>query len=118
MKLWLDATKPMPKGYNFWCKSVNEAKELILKQERLYVDLINEKNIRDTNLLIRFISVSYRAGKYKKDGGDYIELLNWLEKTRRLNLTFKLRSKNPIHLFKMRKIIKKRKVMGYWEEVR
>ena len=25
MKLWLDAKKPMPKGYDFWCKSVNEA---------------------------------------------------------------------------------------------
>ena len=118
MKLWLDAKKPMPKGYDFWCKSVNEAKELILKQERLYVDLDSEKGIRDTNLLVRFISLSYCAGKYKKDGGNYIELLNWLEKTHRVNLTFKLRSKNPVSIFLMRKIIKKRKAVGYWEEVR
>lgn len=118
MKLWLDAKKPMPKGYDFWCKSVNEAKELILKQERLYVDLNNAKGIRNTNLLIRFISLSYRADQYKKDGGDYIELLNWLEKTHRVNLTFKLRNKNIFHLLKMRRIIKKRKAVGYWEEVR
>lgn len=118
MKLWLDAKKPMPKGYDFWCKSVNEAKELILKQERLYVDLDQEKRIRDTDLLIRFISLGYDAGEYKKDGGDYIELLNWLEKTRRVNFTFKLRSKNIFHLLKMRRIIKKRKILGHWEEVR
>lgn len=29
MKLWVDDVRPAPEDYDYWCKSVNEAKRVI-----------------------------------------------------------------------------------------
>lgn len=32
MKLWIDDVRPAPDGYDCWCKSVNEAKNFIMRR--------------------------------------------------------------------------------------
>lgn len=65
MKLWIDDIRPASKGY-FWCKSVNEAKNIITKYSN-HIDFDN--NLVDE---IELIDIDY-------DATDYIRLLDWLE---------------------------------------
>ena len=116
MKVWLDDIRPAPEGY-IWIKSVNEAKNFILSQERKYVDRLNETKEFDTSLLARYWDMDHDAGEYAMDGGDYIELLNWLEKTARVNYTFRIHSHNPVGVENMRRIIAKNSIRN-WEEVK
>ena len=66
MKLWIDDVRPAPEDY-FWCKSVNEAKEMIEMAETLF-----------TEPYISIIDLDYDNGDYEKDGGPYIKLMDWL----------------------------------------
>lgn len=116
MKIWLDDIRPAPDGY-IWIKSVNEAKEFILNCERKYADLFTKEKIYDTSLLARFWDIDHDAGDYAKDGGDYIELLNWLERTHRMNYTFKFHSSNPVGVENMRRIVKHNDCR-LWREVK
>ena len=76
MRLWIDSFKAPTeygrfwhniKGYT-WIRSVNDAKRVIYKNETLRVPEP-----------IHVIDLSCDAGVYRYDGGDYIELLKWLE---------------------------------------
>ena len=62
MKLWVDDIRPAPKGW-YQAHSVNVAKEMILA---------NWENIE-------ILSIDYDSGDYNKFGGDYINILKWLE---------------------------------------
>lgn len=53
------------------------------------------------------------AGDYVNDGGDYINLLNWLEQTGR-NYPIKIHSMNPVGVENMRRIIKR----NGWTEIK
>ena len=52
------------------------------------------------------LSIDHDAGNYACDGGDYIELLNWLEETGR-NYPIRVHSMNVVGRGKMRCIFRK-----------
>ena len=102
MKLWIDDVRPAPEGYDYFCKSVNEAKRKIIAVEkvRFFGD-------------ITLIDIDHDAGDYANDGGDYIKLLDWLEETGR-NYPIHIHSMNPVGVANMRAIIQR----NGWKEVR
>ena len=100
MKLWIDDVRPAPVGY-VWCKSVNEAIDLLS-------DLINF-GIDD----IEVLDIDHDAGDYACDGGDYIKLLDWLEETGH-NYPIRIHSMNPVGVENMRRIIQR----NGWTEVK
>lgn len=101
MRLWIDDARPAPEGYT-WCKSVNDAIIEIIYDE-LNIEYEGE---------IYLISLDHDAGDYAKDGGDYIEILNWLEETGR-NYPIHIHTANPVGRENMRRIIKR----NGWKEV-
>ena len=104
MKLWIDDTRPAPKGY-VWCKSVNEAKDTILMLE-LYAT-VNE------DYKVELIDLDHDAVDYANEGGDYIKLLDWLEETKR-NYPIRIHSMNVVGVGNMRRIIRR----NGWTEVK
>ncbi len=64
MKIWLDDLRDTPFGY-IGARSVNEAKDLIRLCERS-----GEK--------IEVIDLDYDLGAYRADGGNGLDLLEWL----------------------------------------
>ena len=110
MKLWIDDVRPAPDGYK-WCNSVNEAKEYILDMERLFAYHFRKEEIKE-EYLITLIDIDHDAGDYARDGGDYINLLNWLEETGR-NYPIHIHSANPVGIANMRRIIKR----NGWKEI-
>ena len=97
MKLWIDDVRTAPVGYE-WCKSVNEAKRVILNP-----DLDEE---------IELLDIDHDAGDYAIKGGDYIKLLDWLEETGR-SYPIHIHSMNPVGVENMRRII----CRNNWTEV-
>ena len=105
MKLWIDDIRPAPDGY-IWCNSVNSAKKTI----EIYGSWVDsDNNIVD---YIELIDIDHDAGVYARFGGDYIELLNWLEETGR-NYPIRIHSMNPVGRENMRRIIQR----NGWREV-
>lgn len=123
MKLWVDDLRPAPDGYD-WFKSVNEAKEMILESENIIDEFYQKKSsienppnwndyqIKD-RYTIELIDIDHDAGDYASDGGDYINLLNWLEETNR-SYPIRIHSMNPVGVQNMRRIIKR----NGWTEVK
>ena len=107
MKLWVDDERPAPEGYK-WCHSVSRViKEILL----------NEQEIKDWGDIedidpIELIDLEHDAGDYYIYGGDYIRILDWLEKTGR-NYPIRIHSMNPVGVENMRRIIRK----NGWKEV-
>ena len=99
MKIWIDDIRPAPKSYVAWCTSVDAAK--------LYIQACENNSIK-----IELIDLDHDAGEYATYGGDYINLLNWLEETGR-QYPIKIHSMNPVGIENMRRIIKRNK----WEEI-
>lgn len=85
--VWIDDVRPAPNEYIMWCKSVDEAKYVIEKLEKIF----DEGDI--------FLDIDH-------DSGDYINLLNWLEETGR-KYPIRLHSMNSVGAENMRRIIKK-----------
>lgn len=98
MKLWIDDVRIPPIGY-VPLNSVDDAKEFIVWCEC-------------TKQPIELIDIDHDAGDYWQYGGDYIELLNWLEETGR-NYPIHIHSMNPVGVENMRRIIRK----NGWTEV-
>ena len=110
MKLWIDDIRPAPEGY-IWVKSVNEAKSLISENIPYIISDITEECV---------INTDHDAGEFANDGGDYIELFDWLERVdindvQVLGDRFKyhIHSQNPVGVENMRRIIER----NGWEEV-
>jgi hypothetical protein len=82
MKLWVDDIVKAPEGYA-WCKSVGGAK--------VFIEVYEKKDENRDPLTM--ISVDTDAGCWKDQGGDYIELLKWLEATGR-NYEVKIHTKD------------------------
>lgn len=72
MKLWVDDIVKAPEGWA-WCRSVGGAKT--------FIETYEEKD--DGRDPLTIINVDTDAGCWKSEGGDYIELLKWLEATGR-----------------------------------
>lgn len=72
MKLWVDDIVKAPEGWA-WYRSVGGAKT--------FIETYEEKD--DGRDPLTIINVDTDAGCWKSEGGDYIELLKWLEATGR-----------------------------------
>lgn len=102
MKIWVDDIRPAPEG---WCQaySVNAAKEMILAN---YPDIDG-------------ISLDHDSSIYNQFGGDYINILKWLEeeehKTNKKIVTFPIHihSMNSVGVENMRNIIQH----NNWKEI-
>ena len=96
MKLWIDDIRE-PSGTGEWIvvRSVRQAKIAI----RFY-----EKDMHDDTILI---DLDHDAGAFASDGGDYIEILNWLEREGIVDTGyfFHIHSMNPVGVQNMRAII-------------
>lgn len=104
MKLWIDDVRPAPHGY-FHAYSVEQAKELIKLAECYYLNVSKSSEIE-------LIDIDHDSGDYFFEGGDFIELLNWLEETGR-NYPIRIHSMNPVGVENMRRIIRK----NGWKEI-
>lgn len=102
MKLWIDDVRPAPEGYN-WCRSVYTAITEITRHT--YTSLRN-------NDPVELIDIDHDAGDYAQYGGDYIEVLNFLEENG-LNYPIRIHSMNPVGIENMRAII----CRNNWTEV-
>ena len=112
MKFWIDDIRTAPEGYQ-WCKSVNEAKEIIEFCENPNKwPSYTQSNREYSPIEIELIDIDHDAGDYTKDGGDYIRLLDWFERTGR-NYPIRIHSMNPVGRENMRAIIRK----NNWTEV-
>jgi hypothetical protein len=106
MRLWVDDVRPAPEGY-ILCKTVDSAKKMI----EIYGSWVDsDNNIVD---YIELIDIDHDAGIYSRFGGDYIELLNWLEETGR-NYPIHIHSMNVVGRENMRRIIQR----NGWKEIR
>ena len=108
MKLWIDDLREPPKGY-MWVKSVNQAIDLIERTEAYNRNIFQPYYVYDP---ITVIDIDHDAGNYFSDGGDYINVLDWLEETNR-NYPIHIHSQNPVGVEKMRRIIKR----NNWKEI-
>lgn len=104
MRLWIDDVRTAPEGYK-WVKSSNEAYGLVNTNTLLY----NNEEV--------LIDLDHDAGKYAKDGGDYIYILYYIEQLCvthrdwrnyiRDKFTFHIHSMNPVGRDNMMRIIQK-----------
>ena len=106
MFLWIDDLREPPKTGNnwLWARSVNEAKTAIMFYERQYqADFI-------------LIDLDHDAGDYGWDGGDYIEVLKWLEHQQLpdTGYTFHIHTMKPVGRDNMRAIINS----NGWKEIK
>lgn len=106
MYLWIDDLREPPKTGNnwLWARSVNEAKTAIMFYERQYqADFIH-------------IDLDHDAGDYVWDGGDYIEVLKWLEHQQLpdTGYTFHIHTMNPVGRDNMCAIINS----NGWKEIK
>jgi hypothetical protein len=97
MRLWIDDVRPAPEGYKL-ITSVAEAKTICCQ----HLNTNKELNIEEINL-------DHDAGDYRSMGGDYIELLNWLEEKTHcedwvINAIFKFHSQNPVGVENMKRV--------------
>lgn len=103
IKLWIDDIRIPPSQEWIWIQGVNKAKEYFLT--------LSSANNADI-----LISLDHDAGDYTKDGGDYINILNWLEESGLVDTgySFRLHSMNPVGVQNMRAIIQK----NNWKEIK
>lgn len=98
MKIWVDDIRPAPDGY-VWIKSVNDFKLLA-------VNLLYWKRID-------ILDMDHDAGDYRIAGGDYIEILNYIEELQykypplSQPITVHIHSMNPVGVANMRRIIQR-----------
>ena len=105
--LWVDDLRDPPNrpGEKYLiARSVNEAKALLeLTEQDGWADPID------------YIDIDHDAGVYAVAGGDYINLLNYLEaRDGRIYYPIRIHSFNPVGVVNMRAIIEH----NGWEEIR
>ena len=93
MKIWLDDLRPAPEGYT-WCKSVNEAKRIIVSAEES----------------ISVIDCDHDLGDFANQGGDAIKLLDWLTE-RETFYPVEIHTANPVGRANMESVLAR-----YWGE--
>ena len=112
VKIWVDDIRPAPEGY-VWCKSVNET-ITIIKMYSAFIDTIS-KYIEEPQTLpwIDEVNIDHDAGEYADCGGDYIKILDWMEK-HHIKIPIHIHSQNPVGVENMRRIIER----NGWTEVK
>ena len=109
IKIWVDDERAMPDGYDYQSFTVDNTIALI-KNACYFNDTLE-------------VSLDHDAGDYAWGGGDYINILEYLEETCfmdiiwhnyvRDNITFHIHTANPVGRANMRRIIQK----NGWREV-
>lgn len=104
-----------------WVDDIREPPQLTYKN--INVKWIRAKSVKEAQYYIQYmesiehpydiVSVDHDAGDFAADGGDYIELLKWLEETGR-NYPIHIHSMNPVGVQNMRAIIQH----NGWTEVK
>ena len=127
MKIWIDDIRPAPEGY-VWCKSVDEARACILKNEDIaceHYSLATKKLLNGneteffeqldlgSHYIPEVLDIDHDLGDYATDGGDGVKLLDWLEETGR-NYPIHIHSMNPVGVENMRRIIQR----NGWKEIK
>ena len=100
MKLWIDDVRPAPEGY-IWHLTTNGAIAEIRTSLKM-------------GRAIELLDIDHDAGDWVKDGGDYIQILNWMEENGISNIPIRIHSMNPVGVQNMRAIIQK----NNWKEVK
>lgn len=106
MKIWVDDVRPAPEGY-VWCQTTNEVKHVIQNIFSLY-HIHNTANLPHIELL----DLDHDAGDLARWGGDYIKILDWLER-QGWSIPIRLHTMNPVRRENMKAIIQK----NGWTEV-
>ena len=96
IRIWLDDIRPAPAGYCF-CRSVNEAKRLILECE-------------ENGTEIKLIDCDHDLGDQAGNGGDGIKLIDWRAE-RKTYYPSALHTMNPVGRENMQREIKR-----YWKK--
>lgn len=109
----MDDLRPAPEGY-VWCKSVNEANDVIIcaENKRRFVCLDGKVVSLPRPWHIELLDLDHDLGDYAADGGDGIRLLDWLEETGR-DYPIRIHSANAVGVANMRRIIQR----NGWKEV-
>lgn len=110
MKLWIDDVRPAPDGY-LWVRTTDDAISKIIE----YSDKL-DFDMHRTNE-VELIDIDHDAGTYAIWGGDYINVLDWLEENGRdygvYGTPIHIHSMNPVGVQNMRRIIQR----NGWKEV-
>ena len=103
-KLWVDDTRLPPSKDWFYVKRVKDAIATI----KMY-----EKNMSGSDTIL--IDLDHDAGDFAQYGGDYIKILDWLEREGIVDTGyfFHLHTMNPVGRDNMRAVIQK----NGWREV-
>lgn len=93
MKLWVDDLRPAPPGY-VWARSVHEARIHICQMTK-----------PDESHNIDLLDLDHDAGDWAWNGGDYIEILKWMERKGINDIPIHLHTMNPVGRMNMQAII-------------
>ena len=112
-KLWIDDVRPAPEGY-VWARSTDDA-IIIIKTISTFLDMVAYRvNEPETlaNVWFDVIDIDHDAGDYADQGGDFIEVLKWMEE-HHLKAPIRIHSMNPVGVQNMRRIIQR----NGWKEI-
>ena len=120
--LWVDDLRDPPNHPGeeyFIANSVNEAKRAIeMAETEAHFERWENGTCVERRQGFDIIDLDHDAGVYAPDGGDYINILNYLEARAHngyeINFKFRIHSFNPVGVANMRAIIER----NGWEEVR
>ena len=101
MKLWVDDVRPAPPGYR-WARSVHEVIIHICQMTK-------PGGVHN----IEILDLDHDAGDWSWNGGDYIEILKWMERKGINDIPIRLHTMNPVGRENMRAIIR----ANNWKEV-
>ena len=103
MILWIDDLRQPPNDPKyFWVKSTIDAIHTIYLSTRA-----------DGTHGIDYIDIDHDAGDYSWNGGDFIEVLNWMERHNINDIPIRIHSMNPVGRDRMRAIIRH----NNWKEI-
>lgn len=120
--LWVDDLRDPPNHLGeeyFIVNSVNEAKRVIeMAKTEAHFERWENGACVERRQGFDIIDLDHDAGVYAPDGGDYINILNYLEELahngHKINFKFRIHSFNPVGVVNMRAIIER----NGWEEIR
>lgn len=100
MKIYVDDARMPPPGYAL-CRTTNEAKLLITCIHNMH-NIEHRENLPE----IELIDLDHDAGDMAPYGGDYINILRWMERNQ-ISIPVKIHSMNPAGRMNMEAICKK-----------
>ena len=98
IKIWVDDVRPAPLGY------------MNAYTTNIAINII--KLAVENEIDIEILDIDHDAGEWEYDGGDYIKILDWMERNQ-ISIPIRIHSMNPVGVENMRRIIQK----NGWTEV-